>query len=97
MNNFIVIKYTAKFTHPESMMLEHMQTHPSNVFDEYRKKLCKAMVDDFNPFFAFMHLGLQIEDIQTTFFGSNFSEQVTIMKLNKDIETLLKKDEIRLP
>ncbi|WP_256209702.1 Na-translocating system protein MpsC family protein [Paenibacillus sp. PDC88] len=97
MNNFIIIKYIAKFSHPESLMLEHMSSHPSDVFDQYRQKLCRAMVEDFNPVFAYMNMGLKIEEIKTTFFGSDFTEQVTIMKLNKDIEQLLKNEEVRIP
>jgi len=42
-------------------------------------------------------LGLQIEEITTLYFNSDFSEQVTVIKLNMDIETLLKNNELTLP
>ncbi|WMT39262.1 Na-translocating system protein MpsC family protein [Paenibacillus sp. D2_2] len=96
MNNFVILKYIAKFSTSEFFMLEHMKAHLSTVFDEYKQKLSDAMIEDFNPVFANMNMGLKIEEIVTTFFSSDFSEQVTIFKLNKDIEILLKTEKIHL-
>ncbi|WP_434750512.1 Na-translocating system protein MpsC family protein [Paenibacillus amylolyticus] len=97
MNHFIILKFTAKFTKPEAFMLEHMQSHSSQVFTEYKMKLALLMKENFNPVFSYIHMGLKIEDIETTFFGHDFTEQVTVFKMNKDIEVLLKNDEINMP
>ncbi len=60
-------------------------------------KLALLMKENFNPVFSYIHMGLKIEDIETTFFGHDFTEQVTVFKMNKDIEVLLKNDEINMP
>lgn len=96
MGELIIIKYTAKHTYPESFMLKHMQTHPSQAYNDYKIKLGDAMKEEFNPVFAFMHLGLQIREIKIVYFSPDFSEQVTVMKMNMDVEVLLKNEEIRL-
>jgi len=97
MNHFIILKFTAKFTKPEAFMLEHMYSHSSQVFTDYKMKLALVLKENFNPVFSYIHMGLQIEDIETTFFGHEFTEQVTVFKMNKDIELLLKNDEINMP
>ncbi len=97
MNHFIVLKFTAKFTKPEAFMLEHMHSHESQVFADYKLKLALMMKENFNPVFSYIHMGLNIEDVETTFFGHEFTEQVTVFKMNKDIEVLLKNDEINMP
>ncbi|WP_405153060.1 Na-translocating system protein MpsC family protein [Paenibacillus sp. FSL K6-0108] len=97
MNHFIILKFTAKFTKSEAFMLEHMQSHSSQIFAEYKLKLAQIMREDFSPVFSYIHLGLKIEDIETMFFGTDFAEQVTVFKMNKDVEGLLKNDAINMP
>lgn len=97
MNHFIILKFTAKFTKPEAFMLEHMQSHSSQIFAEYKMKLAHMMKENFNPVFSYINMGLKIEDIETTFFGPDFAEQITVFKMNKDVEVLLKNDEINMP
>ncbi|MCF7753465.1 DUF2294 domain-containing protein [Paenibacillus xylanexedens] len=97
MNHFIILKFTAKFTKPEAFMLEHMQSHSSQIFAEYKMKLAHMMREDFNPVFSYINMGLKIKDIETTFFGHDFAEQITVFKMNKDVEVLLKNDEINMP
>lgn len=96
MNHFIILKFTAKFTKSETLMLEHMQSHSSLIFTEYKIKLAQLMREDFSPVFSYINMGLKIEDIETMFYSPDFTEQVTIFKMNKDVEVLLKNDEISM-
>ena len=56
MNHFIILKFTAKFTKPEAFMLEHMQSHSSQIFAEYKMKLAHMMKRRFQPrFLLYQH------------------------------------------